>query len=191
MKFSYKEEFIRENLEEILLGVSLSYYKEGLEWYDKANKLAKEFSKKYGVSHYKVCGIIAALSPQKSWSENIKLVDLFLRTKCKECKHTTILHKKAIDIYNTKDKNSVNDILKGKKIMNFYNNILNPSDDKYATLDVHMIQILTQNYKLKTLTALQYEFLKDIFIKFAKEKHFNSSSMQSILWLYFRVNKKR
>ncbi len=191
MKFEYNKEFIEENLKEVLEAVPLFSYREASMWYSRANNIAKELSKKYRVAHYKVCGIIAALSPQKSWPQNISITELFLKTKCKECKHVTRMHDKAIRVFNAKSNKEVDKILNGKKIVNFYNHIYKPQDDKYVVLDVHMLQLILQNYRVKSCTDKQYEFLKDIFIKFAKKEGFKVSTLQSILWLYFRVNKKR
>jgi hypothetical protein len=45
------------------------------QWYDGANKLAKEWAKKYGVSEAAAAGALAALSPQKDWFQNVSLAE--------------------------------------------------------------------------------------------------------------------
>lgn len=47
-------------------------------WYDGANVLANDFAKKYGVTTEQVAGIIAAMSPQKDWYQNVRLAELVL-----------------------------------------------------------------------------------------------------------------
>ena len=47
-------------------------------WYDGANVLAQNLSKKYNVSIEQVAGIIASLSPQKDWYQNLRLAELTL-----------------------------------------------------------------------------------------------------------------
>jgi uncharacterized protein YoaH (UPF0181 family) len=49
-------------------------------WYDGANILAQDLSKKYDVSTEQVAGIIASLSPQKDWYQNVRLAELALMT---------------------------------------------------------------------------------------------------------------
>lgn len=47
-------------------------------WYDGANKLAKEWAQKYGVSEASAAGALAALSPQKDWFQNVSLAERVL-----------------------------------------------------------------------------------------------------------------
>ena len=47
-------------------------------WYDGANVLAQNLAKKYDVSEEQVAGIIASLSPQKDWYQNVRLAELTL-----------------------------------------------------------------------------------------------------------------
>ena len=45
-------------------------YSEGANWYDEANEFARRLSFKYDIQTSKVCGVIAALSPLKTWEQN-------------------------------------------------------------------------------------------------------------------------
>jgi hypothetical protein len=42
-------------------------------WYVGANKIARDFAKEYGVSPKQAAGILASLSPQKDWFQNVDL----------------------------------------------------------------------------------------------------------------------
>jgi hypothetical protein len=53
-------------------------------WYDGANKMANALADKYGVSSEQVSGVIAAMSPQKDWYQNVKLAELVLDTFSKD-----------------------------------------------------------------------------------------------------------
>lgn len=186
MKFEYNKEVIDENLQEVFISTPLFSYKEASKWYKNANNTAKEYSIKYNIEHFKVCGIIAALSPQKSWPENLSITELFLETKGEYSKHMPVMHNKALSIYNCTDVDCVESVLNGRKIVNFYNNIMNPADNNYVYLDVHMLQLMTSDISIKSCTTKQYDFLKDIFIKFAEKQGFYTSTLQAILWCYFR-----
>lgn len=44
------------------------------QWYDGANRIAKRMVKRYGLRHHETTSsVIAALSPQKNWDENVSL----------------------------------------------------------------------------------------------------------------------
>lgn len=45
------------------------------QWYVGANKIAQELSGKYGVNLEEAGGVIAALSPQKDWYQNVSLAE--------------------------------------------------------------------------------------------------------------------
>jgi hypothetical protein len=49
-------------------------------WYDGANKIAKQFSRDYGVSARQSAGVLAALSPQKDWFQNVSLAKRVMET---------------------------------------------------------------------------------------------------------------
>jgi hypothetical protein len=53
-------------------------------WYDSAHVLTKDISRRYGLSHEQVAGIVAALSPKNEWNNNIEIA------------------KRVIDTYKTK-----------------------------------------------------------------------------------------
>jgi len=47
-------------------------------WYDGANAIANELAEEYGITPEQVAGIIASLSPQKDWYQNVRLAELVL-----------------------------------------------------------------------------------------------------------------
>ena len=47
-------------------------------WYDGANIIANRLASKYGVTPEQAAGIIASLSPQKDWYQNVRLAELVL-----------------------------------------------------------------------------------------------------------------
>lgn len=44
-------------------------------WYDGANRIATEMAKEYGVKMEQVAGIMAAMSPQKDWFQNVSMAE--------------------------------------------------------------------------------------------------------------------
>lgn len=47
-------------------------------WYDGANKIANDFSQKYNISHEQSAAIIATLSPQKPWFDNLHIAHFLM-----------------------------------------------------------------------------------------------------------------
>lgn len=52
-------------------------------WYDGANKIAKNMAEQYGYSHRQMAGVLAALSPQKDWYQNADLARRLMDTVTK------------------------------------------------------------------------------------------------------------
>jgi len=44
-------------------------------WYDGANRIAKDMARDFGVSMEQVAGIMAAMSPQKDWFQNVSMAE--------------------------------------------------------------------------------------------------------------------
>ena len=177
---------IKDNLEEVWEAVPFSYFKYA-NWYQNANKIAQNLSIKYNYPISTVSGVIAGLSPQKSWHQNLIITSLFLEQRIS--KHTKIQTKKVQHILKTKNPYKIEQILGGKKTQNFFWNIYDPSLDYYVCFDSHMSQLISGNSSKKVLTDKEYSISKEIFIDFAFDKGFKPNALQSILWEYYRNQK--
>jgi hypothetical protein len=49
------------------------------EWYVGANRLAQDTAQRYGTTTQQQAGVIAALSPQKDWNENVEIAERLTR----------------------------------------------------------------------------------------------------------------
>jgi hypothetical protein len=191
----YNKELIQDNLKEIWETISLSSFIEGKDWYWEAHKICQDIADEYNKPIEEVVGVCAALSPQKSWDENVKLVKNYMYDALSFKGHTGVMiskaHLIAMYTYFYKDRKAyIERILSGDKIVNFFNNILNPYDRSYVCIDRHHIQLATQDYKLTRITPKQYEFIKQETINFANEVNLIPCELQAILWTHFRKTKK-
>jgi hypothetical protein len=66
---------MRENLDYIVGLVPHAKVKEWAHWYDGARKYAHDFATKYKIDDASAAAVIAALSPQKPWDENVYFAD--------------------------------------------------------------------------------------------------------------------
>lgn len=155
------------------------------DWYKEANQLANKWSIKYKIELPKVCGVIAALSPLKSWDENKRISEAFIKGNRRG--HTNLFISKAASILDT-DTN-IESILRGSKIVSFYRNILQPDCDKFITIDRHSLSIavgLKMTDESMKMTAPQYNFFVACYRELAKELNISPVLLQSTTWLYWR-----
>jgi len=162
----------------------------GKNWYFKANKTALRIAKKTGYSLEVTSAIIALLSPAVSWPNN-KLQAYHL---LKAYQHSKKIDGLTLTTYKQQIKKALKlldnpllltaDIF-GKrpfKTMAFYENIVNPNNPDFVTLDRHIFNAL----KLDMLSGnkTQYYNIVDAF-KVASEKISNivPCQLQAVLWL--------
>ena len=73
--------FVREvadNLNYLMAEFKPEYRDISTLWYDGANAIANDFADQFGVSAEQAAGIIAAMSPQKDWYQNVRLAEMVL-----------------------------------------------------------------------------------------------------------------
>jgi hypothetical protein len=73
--------FVREvadNLNYLMNEFKPEYRDISTLWYDGANAIANDFAEQFDVSPEQAAGIIAAMSPQKDWYQNVRLAELVL-----------------------------------------------------------------------------------------------------------------
>ena len=135
---------LSHNAREIVAKFTLATSQEvqlGCDWYPSAYKIAVRMAGTYGVPTETAAGVIAALSPNNRWERNI--VDAEAMLKCyaaggtrddmlnvKVCTYGK-MKAKAVAILtrfepNIEDWQDITTILKGKKIVEFFNCIINP-----------------------------------------------------------------
>lgn len=163
-------------------------------WYLEAHRFCKQLSDDFGVPLFQVVGVCAALSPQKNWQENKKLVFMFLRgsqrghfkqqiLKAQQC----MVAQTAEEIFNLLTKN-------GMKTSWFYWNILYPDVETGVTIDRHAIgacvfsptniQTIPDGYGV--LTVGHYKFFSECYASGAKIQALRPHEFQAIVWSVYR-----
>lgn len=193
-KFIYNSELIQDNLSEMWEAVSLPSFLEGKEWYWVAHSVAQDIADTHNVPIEVAVAVLSSLSPQKEWNHNVELAKEFFETKGVRVRHTGVITNKARLIYKNykmfRDrKRFIERVLNGPKIVNFFNNILNPYDKSYCTIDRHQLSCCLGDSKINTCTPKQYEFLKNETLKFAKKQNMIGNEVQAILWCHIKSSK--
>ncbi len=162
----------------------------GFEWYQLAHHLAVELSLDSQYTIAQTSGIIASLSPQKSWSENKKLARAFILHGVRKG-HVGAMINKAVRISETTDRFEIASILNGQKIVSFYWNILNPMETNHVTIDRHAIGIALNGSNRKPLpslqiTAKQYKFIAECYKYTAEKLDVIPAELQAVTWVTYR-----
>jgi hypothetical protein len=176
-----------------------------MNWYEEAHEFAKYLAREYlmeiestmSIDAYeavanaalaKAAGIIASLSPLKTWTENKEIAELFLNHG--RVKHTGMFKKKAQLIYDSDgDVSTICEVLNGNKITSFFLNIYNPKEGSVVTIDRHALAIAVGEAlptdQLK-MTANQYEFFVNCYRIAAVKRGVLPLQMQSVTWVKWR-----
>ena len=110
----------------------------GLYWYYDAHDVAAELCPSNTI---RGAGILAALSPQTSWTLNQELAFALVRDPDTNPGTFTHCYEKARDIYYGADPASR---LRGRKVRSFFHNIAYPDTSNHVTVDRHMIDAMTR-----------------------------------------------
>lgn len=162
-------------------------------WYKDAHNFASLLATKHGLQVFQVAGVIAALSPQKSWPENKKITQAFLRGVRNS--HTAAQLYKAELCLQAENENEIFGILTktGLKTSYFYNNILYPTIDSGVTIDRHAIGACLNSFKNiqrpmagTKLTKPQYDFFAQAYTEVAVSKNILPLHLQSTIWQTYR-----
>tara|TARA_R110002096_G_scaffold382312_1_gene576197 strand:- start:1816 stop:2439 length:624 start_codon:yes stop_codon:yes gene_type:complete len=184
---------VKNNILAVLNQADKESFDFGKRWYTIANGIAVNLTGE-GVNQAQAVGVIAALSPLKSWKQNIKLAREFV-FEGKRGGHTGVMVKKASDILalNNPTTDEVIEILRGQKIVNFFLNIYFPNKDIAVTIDRHAVGIaLIGTKKIKQteedgqITKAQFEFLVHCYKWAAAELDMSAVQLQAITWEHFR-----
>ena len=110
------------------------------DWYIEANLYALSLSNRFNVPLSVSCGVIAALSPLKSWNENKIIAYSFLESG--RGKHVNAFVNKAKDIKLSDGSiEAIATILNGNKITRFLMNIVKQEQTTFVTIDRNAVSI--------------------------------------------------
>ena len=160
------------------------------DWYQSAHEWAKEEAKVLNTDTQKVCGVVAALSPLKTWKQNLKLASQMVRTN-KSVGHTRLCNKKGLEVLKSDSSDeSILEILNGNKISSFYLNIMYPNRINSITIDRHALSCLLGYWvtddDYRGITKNQYEFFVQVFQWTAEKLGISPLLLQSATWVRWR-----
>lgn len=166
---------------------------EGSKWYSDARDMAMVVGKLAGYKYHQAlfvgAGILAALSPQVEWGDNIQwAIELVVANRRKQ---TWANHNKALRI---KQGEHPMDVLGGRKVIAFYMAIVAPFGSGAPVVDRHAVAI----YMGRTVSEKELGFLSTkkvmdriqwAYKKAGKELGVHHHQVQSVTWTQWRINK--
>ena len=180
----YQKRKIKSNLLSIYNSGSSNDMKEGLAWYQSANKMCLDLSIKFNHSPLIVAQVLSALSPRNKWQRNIIDTETVLRA-VNEGKGPKDV--KVCTFNNNKQK--AFDIAKGRrgiekaspKTYSFVKNIAELDASK-VTIDVWHLRACFGKTVDSGLTPLRYKQLEKLTLKCAEMVGIRGYEFQAIVW---------
>lgn len=209
MKLSeIKKEVIFKNLDEFISHPNFNW-SIGKNWYLDAIKQAiriEENSKSRGrLSTTELALIVSILSPANRWERNLidlqSLLDYYFSARYlygERPKFTTYSANvtKALDLLKTRSKFDVLDRwygsglrdwiqnnMKAPKTFNFFKNLVDQSDNKYFTIDRHILKIA--GFETKQISTKQYQLIQDTYFDYWESLeglNLSFPQFQAVLW---------
>lgn len=153
-------------------------------FYTNAAHFARSLEGISGITFKQVAGVIAALSPLKSWSQNKRLtIDAVFGNKIGHTKLQTGKAKAILSSFypTTAD---IEGILSGTKTINFFLNIIDEKDA--ITIDRHAVNLALNRFVYSGLHNNAYTFFQQCYMKAAEELGVKPHELQSATWTSWR-----
>lgn len=180
----------------------------GMGWYNNAHNICVTLGEKYGFSTDQIAGAIAALSPNNKWERNIQDAESIARAIATgldpmEMKVCTFGNnkKKAIEILTLKlNYDQIKVILKGQKIVAFFENIATDGKCDAPVIDGHAYNVWNGTVSglkdVPSITPKAFAAIQDAYRDAARiasevqNQQIAPSQMQAVTWVaYRRINK--
>lgn len=161
--------------------------KRGLCWYAEAHGHASELAAEFGYTLEQAAGVIAALSPQTHWWQNLMLARQALELGEMIQGHTGDAMRKVNAIIRDANSDPL-EYLGGLKVRSFFRNIRSGGYDReYVTIDRHAFDIAT-GVRLNgaSLTPRRYEETAEVYRRAASIVGMTPAQTQATAWVIHR-----
>lgn len=162
-----------------------------LDWYDMAHKFAESLAREFDLTVAQTCGIIAVLSSDTTWDQNMKHARNFclglpagrypamMMQKCRKIQDLSYVQ--ACDI----DAVAAIVAKEGKKTWCFAHNIFAPESSQHVTIDRWMCRVFELSDRAMN-NVYVYRLLAGIIREIAQEMGEQPLQTQAVLWVLVR-----
>lgn len=162
---------------------------EGTDWYANARALALEYAAE-SPDHNAACAIVAALSPQCSWDQNLTNAELVCNGRHEEATQSQNAIDKALAALQGVEPLTV---LGGRKVRSFYRNLAEPERTGAVTIDRHALAVILDKASRRDPKAAKvlerigaYQYVAACYRTAARARNVTPQAMQAIVWLSWR-----
>lgn len=177
---------MRTNLLQTIAEATADDETAGLGWYHAAHMIAEDIAAAHGLTIRQAAGLLAALSPQTGWAENVRLA-VQAAESGRASDHFADACEKADRILRGEDPAEV---LGGRKVRSFFTNIADPTRSGAVTVDRHCVDMLAgsrgyvQSRILERVGA--YALCAAVVRSVARELNLRPHEVQAIAWVAWR-----
>lgn len=180
-KQAYSDDAVRAALRHHWHAATPEQRKDGRDWYKHALLAATNMAIQHGVPVHTAAGVIAALSPQHTWAQNLRLAEECLSGGTPKCfKRTANL---AMYVRQQWMPEYVEAAIRGRKVTAFYANII--GDESWVTIDRWMLRAMGLPDKF-SLTDKRYTQLGELVCDVARELNVTPAVLQATVWCVVR-----
>jgi hypothetical protein len=170
--------------------------REGNTWYQQANEWCQQKAKKYNVKIETVVGIVAALSPACGVEQNLIDANNILKSNNPSEVIVTSYGQNKAKAIKIKEGQNPLDVLGGRKVKAFYDNMLNPESSNLCCVDRHALCIalgrpLTESERNEWNQERKHEIVENSFITVATAIGIKPHQLQAATWISYRNSLKR
>lgn len=177
---------MRANLLATVSSSSFGAEVEGMGWYAAAHSIAADMAVRHGLTVRQCAGVLAALSPQTGWAENIRLADAACEAG-EASGHTADACGKADRILSGEDPSAV---LGGRKVRSFFANIVEPGRSGAVTVDRHCVDMLVGRRGAVNDRVLErpgaYALCAAVVRSVARDLGWRPHEVQAVAWVAWR-----
>lgn len=154
----------------------------GLLWYPKAQAIVRGWADTYGYSIATTASVIAAISPQCGWAQNLIIADDILAGRAPSIGGALLANvRKAQIIRDGRLSNTLATFPHGPKVASFAANLA--GDDYRVTVDTHGAQAALDNVKATVwLKWTPYAVFAECYARAAKHLKIAPAHFQAIIW---------
>ena len=173
-------EELKQEIHKHYIKSDLNNLKYGMTWYMRAHNECLLLSEVFDIPFNKVVGVVAALSPNNRWQQNLKDAWNFLETPSIDTKVCTFKNqrRKALAILQGGGRiDEITKILNGEKTKKFFTNIVNYDTSEDVTVDIWAYRSVGLEPKKK-----YYKLIEQAYQESAKQLGMLPHQLQAIVW---------
>jgi len=183
----------QRNILAIFYQASTNELLEGALWYKRANTVASHIAETYNVSLFKVCGVIAALSPRNEWTRNVidaeALISMYVSGGSMDDIRVCTYNTNKAKAWTIMQGTDIEECL-GRKQTAFYLNIATPDHSHDVTVDSHAYNVWLGEFNsianTKSLSERTYNAVSQDYYFVANSLDLRAHQLQAICWLAYR-----